>query len=78
MGPDQEMVDVGGAEVSVQGQEIIKTGEYEMTRKEPKTTLRGRDAKTGEFTTVEEARRHPNDHVVERVPKPGYGDTKKN
>jgi hypothetical protein len=24
---------------------------------------------------VEEARRHPKDHVVERVPKPGFGDT---
>lgn len=40
-----------------------------------KTTLRGRDAKTGEFTTVEKARKHPGTHVVERVPKPGYGDT---
>ena len=44
--------------------------------KESKTTLRGRDAETGIFTTVEEARRHPKDHIVERVPKPGYGDTK--
>jgi hypothetical protein len=44
--------------------------------KESKTSLRGRDAKTGEFTTVKEARKHPNDHVVERVPKPGHGDTK--
>lgn len=41
-----------------------------------KTTLRGRNAETGEFTTVEKARRHRKDHVVERVPKPGYGDTK--
>ena len=41
-----------------------------------KTTLRGRDAETGEFTTVKEAREHPKTHVVERVPKPGYGDTK--
>lgn len=41
-----------------------------------KTITRGRDAKTGEFTTVEEARRHRSTHVVERVPKPGYGDTK--
>ena len=48
-----------------------------MAKQEPRTTLRGRDAKTGEFTTVEEARKYPNDHVVERVPKPGYGDTKK-
>ena len=41
-----------------------------------KTSLRGRDARTGEFTTVEEARRRPDTHIVERVPKPGYGDTK--
>jgi len=43
--------------------------------KESKTSPRGRDARTGEFTTVKEARQHPNTHVVERVPKPGYGDT---
>ncbi len=42
-----------------------------------KTTLRGRDAKDGQFTTVKLAREHPSNHVVERVPKPGYGDTKK-
>ena len=47
-----------------------------MVRKQPRTTLRGRDAETGEFTTVEEARRHKKTHVVERVPKPGFGDTK--
>jgi hypothetical protein len=45
--------------------------------KEPRTSLRGRDAETGHFTTVKEAREHPKTHVVERVPKPGYGDTKK-
>lgn len=44
--------------------------------KESKTTLRGRDADNGRFTTVKEARDQPRDHVVERVPKPGYGDTK--
>lgn len=44
--------------------------------KESKTSLRGRDAKTGEFTTVDKARHHKNTHVVERIPKPGYGDTK--
>lgn len=44
--------------------------------KESKTVKHGRSAKTGEFTTLEEARRHPNTHVVERVPKPGYGDIK--
>jgi len=42
-----------------------------------KTVTRGRDARTGEFTTVKEARQQPNTHVVERVPKPGRGDTKK-
>lgn len=42
-----------------------------------KTTLRGRDARDGQFTTVKEAREHKQTHVVERVPKPGYGDTKK-
>ncbi len=44
--------------------------------KDSKTSLRGRDAETGEFTSVKEAREHPKTHVVERVPKPGYGDTK--
>lgn len=42
-----------------------------------KTTPRGRDAGSGQFTTVKEAKDHPRTHVVERVPKPGYGDTKK-
>ena len=41
-----------------------------------KTSLRGRDAKTGEFLTVKEARQRPNTTTVERVPKPGYGDTR--
>lgn len=40
-----------------------------------KTFLVGRDAETGRLTTVEEARRSPADHVVERMPKPGRGDT---
>jgi hypothetical protein len=43
--------------------------------KNSKSTLRGRDADTGHFTTVSEARRHPSDHTVERVPKPGRGDS---
>ncbi len=50
--------------------------ENEMS-KESKTTLKGRDARTGEFITVKEARQHPDHAVVERVPKPGHGDTKK-
>lgn len=45
--------------------------------RESKTTPRGRDARTGEWTTVKEAKSHPSTHIVERVPKPGYGDTKK-
>lgn len=40
-----------------------------------RTSLRGRDSGTGRFTTVERAKNHPKTHVVERVPKPGYGDT---
>ena len=45
--------------------------------KEGRTSLRGRDARTGEFITVREAKDRPGSSVVERVPKPGYGDTKK-
>ena len=45
--------------------------------KAPRTSPRGRDAKTGLFTTVKEAKKYPSTHLVERVPKPGYGDTKK-
>jgi hypothetical protein len=37
------------------------------------TSLRGRDAKTGEFIPVEEARKHKDTAVVERVPLPGKG-----
>jgi len=44
--------------------------------KESKTTPRGRDAGNGQFTTVQEAREHPKTHIVERVPKPGHGNTK--
>lgn len=36
----------------------------------------GRNARTGRFTTVREAEKKSNTHVVERVPKPGFGDTK--
>jgi hypothetical protein len=44
--------------------------------KDSRTSLRGRDARTGEFIKVSEARRRPDSSVVERVPKPGHGDTK--
>jgi hypothetical protein len=45
--------------------------------KESKTSLRGRDSSTGEFIPVKEARERPSTTTVERVPKPGYGDTDK-
>jgi hypothetical protein len=40
-----------------------------------KTSPRGRNARSGKFTTVDWARKHPSTSTVERVPKPGYGDT---
>jgi hypothetical protein len=36
----------------------------------------GRDSKSGQFIPVKEADRRPNTTTVERVPKPGFGDTK--
>lgn len=43
--------------------------------KRSKTFPLGRDSKTGEFIPVKEAGRRPNTTTVERIPKPGYGDT---
>lgn len=40
---------------------------------ERESTLKGRDAKTGQFIPVEKARQRPNTTVVERVPLPGKG-----
>jgi hypothetical protein len=37
------------------------------------STLKGRDAKTGQFIPVKDAHQRPNTTVVERVPKPGKG-----
>lgn len=37
------------------------------------TTLKGRDARTGQFIPVEKARQDKEHAVVERVPKPGKG-----
>jgi hypothetical protein len=47
--------------------------------KETKITSRriGRDARTGEFISIKEAKRRPKTTVVERVPTPGRGVTKK-
>jgi len=44
-----------------------------MSRKKAETRLEGRNAGTGRFTTIEQARRYPETHVVERVPLPGKG-----
>lgn len=41
--------------------------------KPPETSLRGRDARTGEFIPVEKARKDKGGAVVERVPLPGKG-----
>jgi hypothetical protein len=43
------------------------------TKGKGNTTLRGRDAGTGRFMKVEDARKDPKHTVVERVPKPGKG-----
>lgn len=43
--------------------------------KKSKTFPVGRDSKTGRFVPVEKARQRPGTTVVERIPKPGYGDT---
>lgn len=42
-----------------------------------KTFPLGRSSKTGKFVPVVVAKRHPNTTTVERIPKPGFGDTKK-
>jgi len=47
------------------------------SRSSSKTTVRYRDAGSGLFITERQAtRRSPEKVVRERVPKPGYGDTK--
>jgi len=37
----------------------------------------GRSATTDRLTSVKTAQAHPRTHVVEHMPKPGRGDTKK-
>jgi len=44
-----------------------------MSKEKRKSTLRGRDAETGRFIPIEEARRHPKTTVVERAPLPKKG-----
>jgi hypothetical protein len=45
--------------------------------KESKTFPIGRDAKSGEFIPVKEAKSRPSTTTVERMPKAGRGDTKR-
>ncbi len=52
---------------------LILNGVLIMATKDRESSLRGRDAKTGEFIPVSEARQRPNTTVVERVPLPGKG-----
>jgi hypothetical protein len=42
---------------------------YPMARKKVATRKIGRNAETGRFTSVEEARKHPKTHVVETLRK---------
>ena len=44
-----------------------------MAKKEPESRNAGRDARNGQFITVEEARRRKDTAVVERLPLPGKG-----
>ena len=46
-----------------------------MGSKKPESRLGGRDARSGQFIPIEEARRKPDTSVVERIPLPGHGDT---
>jgi len=41
--------------------------------KERENTLKGRDARTGQFMPVDKARKDPDHTTVERVPLPGKG-----
>jgi hypothetical protein len=42
-----------------------------------KSFKEGRSSETGRFVPIETARRNPATHVVEHVPKSGYGTEKK-
>lgn len=44
--------------------------------KKAKTHKAGRDAGTGRFIPVKVAKNRPKTAIVERVPNPGFGDTK--
>jgi hypothetical protein len=48
-----------------------------VASKTPTSRLAGRDAGSGRFKPVEDARRDRNGSVVERLPLPGYGEGSK-
>ncbi len=59
----------------VLGGSFVKGSEhFYMTSKDSKTFKIGRDSGNGQFKPLDEVRKQD---IVERVPKPGYGDTKK-
>jgi len=47
-----------------------------MGKNDRESTLKGRDARSGQFIPVDKARRDPDHTVVERVPLPGKGKSK--
>ncbi len=47
-----------------------------VKKKVSKTFLVGRDAKNGQFIPIAVARRRKATATVNRIPRPGYGDTK--
>lgn len=53
-----------------------KPEDYVTMSKESITFDVGRDSETGRFITVDEAEAHPKTTTVERIPKPGRGDTR--
>jgi hypothetical protein len=53
---------------------VLEMKEAAMT-KNRKTFDIGRNSETGKFIPVKEAEKHPKTTTVERVPKPGRGDT---
>jgi hypothetical protein len=66
----------GQCSITGMAQLCDEVGGETQVSKESKTTLRGRDSRTGTFIPVKDARRRPETTQVERVPKPGFGDTK--
>lgn len=75
--------DKKGNSVSGEGVDVVyrnsSTGRFisREYRGSSKTHLVGRNSRAGEFIPVKETKRRPNTTAVERVPKSGFGDTKK-